>query len=199
MTSPDEKPVPTLNIANILTMLRIVMVPLFAWFYVLDVVGGQPQYEGWRWAAVAMFALAMYTDKLDGDIARSRGLITDFGKIADPIADKLLTGAALVLFSICGELSWWATGIILVREWGITAMRFVVIRYSVMPASRGGKVKTVTQALAILLYLLPVTHMFDWLGIIAAIVMWAAVALTLVTGLDYIVQAVRLRKQGRRE
>lgn len=197
MTSPEDKPVPTLNIANVLTTLRIVMVPFFVWLYVLDVEGGDPQYGGWRWAAVAVFALAMYTDKLDGDIARSRGLITDFGKIADPIADKLLTGAALVLFSLYGELSWWATGIILVREWGITLMRFVVIRYGVMPASKGGKLKTVTQALGIFLLLLPIVATIGWLNAVALAVMWFAVALTLYTGIVYIVDAVRLRTQGR--
>lgn len=197
MTSPEDKPVPTLNIANVLTTLRIVMVPIFVWLYVLDVSGGEPQHGVWRWAAVAVFALAMYTDKLDGDIARSRGLITDFGKIADPIADKLLTGAALVLFSLYGELSWWATGIILVREWGITVMRFVVIRYGVMPASKGGKLKTVTQALGIFLLLLPIVATTPWLNAVALAVMWFAVALTLYTGIVYVVDAVRLRRQGR--
>ncbi|WP_309080184.1 CDP-diacylglycerol--glycerol-3-phosphate 3-phosphatidyltransferase [Zhihengliuella sp.] len=195
MTEPrsNPAPVPTLNIANVLTVLRIVMVPLFAWLFVLDAPGGEPQYAGWRWAAAGVFALAMYTDKLDGDLARSRGLITDFGKIADPIADKLLTGAALVLFSLYGELSWWATGIILVREWGITVMRFVVIRYGVMPASKGGKLKTVTQALGIFLLLLPIAHTIAWLGVVALAIMWLAVALTLYTGIVYVVDAIRLR------
>ncbi|MBG6083778.1 CDP-diacylglycerol--glycerol-3-phosphate 3-phosphatidyltransferase [Zhihengliuella flava] len=191
--------VPTLNIANVLTTARIVMVPVFVWFYVLDTSSGDPQYGPWRWAALALFALAMYTDKLDGDLARSRGLITNFGKIADPIADKLLTGSALVLFSIYGELSWWATGLILVREWGITAMRFVVIRYSVMPASRGGKLKTVTQAVAIVLFLIPLTWTIGWLWVVAMVVMVAAIVLTVVTGVDYVVQAVRLRHTARQQ
>ena len=109
----------------------------------------------WRWAAVVVFAVAIYTDKLDGDIARSRGLITDFGKIADPIADKLLIGSALVMLSLLGELPWWVTVLILVREWGVTALRFFVIRYGVIPASRGGKLKTVVQTAAIFLYVMP--------------------------------------------
>nr|WP_231366148.1 CDP-diacylglycerol--glycerol-3-phosphate 3-phosphatidyltransferase [Zhihengliuella flava] len=188
-----------MNIANVLTTARIVMVPVFVWFYVLDTSSGDPQYGPWRWAALALFALAMYTDKLDGDLARSRGLITNFGKIADPIADKLLTGSALVLFSIYGELSWWATGLILVREWGITAMRFVVIRYSVMPASRGGKLKTVTQAVAIVLFLIPLTWTIGWLWVVAMVVMVAAIVLTVVTGVDYVVQAVRLRHTARQQ
>ncbi len=116
MTNPasGEAPVPTLNIANVLTTVRIIMVPFFVWALLAD----NSTQGVWRWVAVAIFAVAMYTDKLDGDLARSRGLITNFGKIADPIADKLLTGSALVVFSIIGELSWWVTIVILVREWG---------------------------------------------------------------------------------
>ena len=190
--SPAQKPVPNLNIANVLTTLRIFMVPFFIWALLAD-----DQQYGWlRWVAFGLFALAIYTDKLDGDLARSRGLITNFGKIADPIADKLLTGSALVLFSVLGELGWWIT----VRRswcarWGITLMRFVVIRYGVMAASKGGKLKTVLQAVAILLYLLPWTHTVAWLGVVAFIVMWLALAVTLVTGVDYLVKAWQLRAQ----
>ena len=121
------------NLPNILTMLRIVLVPFFVWFLILDAPGLQAQNGVWRWAAAFVFAVAIYTDKLDGDIARSRGLVTDFGKIADPIADKLLIGSALVMLSLLQELPWWVTILILVREWGITALRFFVIRYGVMP------------------------------------------------------------------
>jgi len=181
--------VPTLNIANVLTTLRIIMVPFFIWALVAD----ETEYGLMRWVALAIFAVAMYTDKLDGDLARSRGLITNFGKIADPIADKLLTGSALVMFSILGELAWWITIVILVREWGITAVRFVVIRYGVMAASRGGKLKTVLQAAAILLYLLPHPPTAGWLGVVALILMLLALAVTVVTGLDYLFKAWQLR------
>lgn len=187
--NPAQAPVPNLNIANVLTTLRIFMVPFFIWAFLAD----EQQYGWARWVAFALFALAIYTDKLDGDLARSRNLITNFGKIADPIADKLLTGSALVLFSVVGELSWWITGAILVREWGITLMRFVVIRYGVMAASKGGKLKTVLQAVAILLYLLPWTHTITWLGVVAFIVMLIALAATLVTGVDYLIKAAQLR------
>ena len=150
-----------------------------------------------RWAAVITFGLAMYTDKLDGDLARARNLITSFGKIADPIADKLLTGAALVLFSLLGELWWWVTVVILVREWGITLLRFVVIRYGVMAASKGGKLKTVLQTVALLLLLLPLVPLvgawWPWLGWIA---MGAALVVTVVTGVDYVVKAVQLRRRA---
>ena len=183
----------TLNIANVLTIVRIIMVPLFVGFLVAD--DGR---DGlFRWLAVATFAVAIYTDKLDGDLARSRNLITDFGKIADPIADKLLIGSALVMLSILGELWWWVTIVILVRELGITVMRFVVIRYGVMAASRGGKLKTVVQTLAIFLLLLPLTAWLgSWAWWIGATVMAAAVVITVVTGVDYVVQAVRLRRSA---
>ncbi|QCY46637.1 MULTISPECIES: CDP-diacylglycerol--glycerol-3-phosphate 3-phosphatidyltransferase [Glutamicibacter] len=196
MTNPSsgEAPVPTLNIANVLTTVRIIMVPFFVWALLAD----NSTQGVWRWVAVAIFAVAMYTDKLDGDLARSRGLITNFGKIADPIADKLLTGSALVVFSIIGELPWWVTIVILVREWGITLLRFAVIRYGVIAADMGGKVKTVLQTVAIILYLLPFTHTIDWLGTTAWIIMLLTVAVTVLTGLDYVVKAAKLRSNARR-
>jgi len=196
MTNPSsgEAPVPTLNIANVLTTARIIMVPFFVWALLAD----NSTQGVWRWVAVAIFAVAMYTDKLDGDLARSRGLITNFGKIADPIADKLLTGSALVVFSIIGELPWWVTIVILVREWGITLLRFAVIRYGVIAADMGGKIKTVLQTVAIILYLLPFTHNIDWLGTTAWIIMLLTVAVTVLTGLDYVVKAAKLRSNARR-
>ncbi|WAH98024.1 CDP-diacylglycerol--glycerol-3-phosphate 3-phosphatidyltransferase [Arthrobacter sp. MMS18-M83] len=182
------------NLPNILTMLRIVLVPFFVWFLLAD----NSQNGIWRWAAVVAFAVAIYTDKLDGDIARSRNLVTNFGKIADPIADKLLIGSALVLLSALGELPWWITILILVREWGITALRFFVIRYGVMPASRGGKLKTVIQTVAIFLYILPLYSLAPWLGSLAFWVMLVALAITVWTGVEYVIEAVKLRAAGRR-
>ncbi|MGO4384786.1 CDP-diacylglycerol--glycerol-3-phosphate 3-phosphatidyltransferase [Specibacter sp. RAF43] len=182
------------NLPNALTMLRIVLVPFFIWFFVADL----DHYGLLRWAAVVVFLVAIYTDKLDGDIARARGLITSFGKIADPIADKLLIGSALIMLSAAGELWWWVTILMLVREVGITVLRFVVIRYGVMAASRGGKLKTVLQTVAIFVYLLPVTPTVPWLGVVALIVMLAALAVTVVTGVDYVIKAVQLRAAGRR-
>lgn len=180
------------NLPNILTMLRIVLVPFFVWFLAAD----NSSHGIWRWAAVVAFAVAIYTDKLDGDIARSRGLVTDFGKIADPIADKLLIGSALVMLSILNELPWWITILILVREWGITALRFFVIRYGVIPASRGGKLKTVVQTLAIFLYVIPLASLAPWLGFLALGVMLVAVVITVWTGVQYVVEALKLRAQG---
>ncbi|KQN98690.1 MULTISPECIES: CDP-diacylglycerol--glycerol-3-phosphate 3-phosphatidyltransferase [unclassified Arthrobacter] len=195
MNSSPTPAVPVLNIANVLTVVRILLVPFFIWFLLLDDGGGGL----FRWLAVATFAVAIYTDKLDGDLARSRGLITDFGKIADPIADKLLIGSALILLSVLGELWWWVTIVILVREIGITLLRFAVIRYGVMPASRGGKLKTVVQTVAILLLLVPLQALLgDWAWWVAAAVMAAALVITVVTGVDYILQAIRLRARARR-
>lgn len=193
--SPAD-PASNLNLPNALTALRIVLVPFFVWFLWAGGTQGEDSL-GMRWAALVVFAVAMYTDKLDGDIARARGLITSFGKIADPIADKLLTGAAFVVLSMLGELWWWVTVVILVREWGITLMRFVVIRYGVMAASKGGKLKTVLQTVALLLLLLPLVPLvgawWPWLGWTA---MGAALVVTVVTGVDYVVKAGQLRRRA---
>ena len=176
------------NVANLLTMLRIVLVPLFVLVLVHD--GGHD--TGWRLAAAGVFFAASATDRLDGEVARRRHLITDFGKIADPIADKALIGAALICLSLRHELWWWVTIAILVREIGITLMRLWVIKYGVIAASPGGKLKTVLQSLAIFLYVLPLESQ-AWLEWTATVVMAAALALTVGTGVDYVVRAVRLR------
>ncbi|XRQ03522.1 CDP-diacylglycerol--glycerol-3-phosphate 3-phosphatidyltransferase [Actinomadura welshii] len=179
--SAEPPPAGVWNIANALTLVRIALVPVFVWFLFLDGTG-------WRLAAFAVFAVASITDKIDGDVARARGIVTDFGKIADPIADKALTGAALVSLSLMGELWWWVTAAIMVREIGITVMRFLLIRRSVIPASKGGKLKTMLQVIAIGLYLLP--GPLDYLRWAA---MGAALVVTVWTGVDYVVQAWRQR------
>ncbi|MFC6881054.1 MULTISPECIES: CDP-diacylglycerol--glycerol-3-phosphate 3-phosphatidyltransferase [Actinomadura] len=182
--APGPPPPSVYNIANALTLIRIALVPLFVWLLFLD---GALM----RLAAFAVFAVASVTDKIDGDLARARNLVTDFGKIADPIADKALTGAALISLSALGELWWWVTAVILVREIGITVLRFVVIRRGVIPASKGGKLKTMLQVIAIGLYILPgPLDPLRWLA------MGAALAVTVVTGADYVVRAWRLRRPG---
>jgi CDP-diacylglycerol--glycerol-3-phosphate 3-phosphatidyltransferase len=178
------------NIANGLTVLRLVLVPFFA----TALFASNGHSHGWRVVACLIFVAASFTDLIDGDVARKRGLITEFGKLADPIADKALIGTALVGLSMLGELSWWVTLLILVREVGVTLLRFWVIRHGVIPASRGGKVKTVLQALAIGLLVLPLSGV---LHTVAVVVMAAAVVLTLVTGLDYIARAFKLRRLSR--
>jgi CDP-diacylglycerol--glycerol-3-phosphate 3-phosphatidyltransferase len=168
-------------------MVRIVLVPVFVAFLLAGGTVG-------RLAALATFCVASLTDLLDGRLARSRGLVTDFGKIADPVADKALTGAALVCLSALGELPWWVTGVIMFREIGVTALRFWVIRWGVIPASRGGKAKTLLQVVAICLYILPPA--LSPPGITRELFMAAAVVVTVVTGVDYVVQAMRLRRSG---
>jgi CDP-diacylglycerol--glycerol-3-phosphate 3-phosphatidyltransferase len=170
------------NVANALTVARLLLVPVFVAF----LLAGSP---GWRFAAFVAFAVASATDLLDGELARRRGLITDFGKIADPIADKALTGSALVSLSLLGELPWWVTGVILFRELAVTGLRFWVIHQGVIPASRGGKAKTLLQVVAISLYILP-----GPLGATRIIVMTVAVVVTVVTGADYTARAMRLRR-----
>ncbi|HEX9031673.1 MAG TPA: CDP-diacylglycerol--glycerol-3-phosphate 3-phosphatidyltransferase [Streptosporangiaceae bacterium] len=190
MSSPGTSSTPAaprlVNVPNGLTVLRLVLVPVFVAFLV---IGGTQ----WRIAAFVVFAVASVTDLLDGELARRSGMVTDFGKIADPIADKALTGSALITLSALGELSWWVTAVIMVREVGVTALRFWVLRHGVIPASRGGKLKTVLQMIAIGLYILPID-----VGWVRPAIMGAAVAVTLVTGVDYVVRAVRLRGSSRR-
>ena len=184
------------NIANALTILRIALVPLFGWFLLHD--GGQ--LTSYRLLAAAVFVVATATDRMDGDIARARGLVTDFGKVSDPIADKMLMGMALVGLSMIDLLPWWVTVLVLVREVGVTILRFMVIRHGVIPASRGGKLKTALQAVAILLYILPLGTPGH---VIAVVVMTLAVIVTVVTGVDYMLRAHTLattspRAQARR-
>ncbi|AUG79911.1 glycerol-3-phosphate 3-phosphatidyltransferase [Kitasatospora sp. MMS16-BH015] len=177
------------NIANLLTMLRLLLVPVFV--LLLFAAGGHD--PKWRSVAWAAFAVAMITDLFDGELARRMGLVTDFGKIADPIADKAIMGAALIGLSVLGDLPWWVTVVILARELGITLLRFWVIRFGVIPASRGGKLKTLTQGIAVGMYVLALT---GWLATGRAVLMGLAVLLTVGTGLDYVGQALRLRREG---
>ena len=185
------RPVPLLNIANVLTVSRLVMVP----FFLVALFWDDGQDELWRWVAAALFVVASITDRIDGDLARKRGLVTDFGKVADPIADKALTGSALIGLSVLGDLPWWVTLVIIARELLVTGLRFWVIRHGVIPASRGGKLKTVLQTVAIGLYLVPLGEAFE---LLRWTVMGLAVLATVVTGLDYVVRAVRLRGVGKR-
>jgi CDP-diacylglycerol---glycerol-3-phosphate 3-phosphatidyltransferase len=181
------------NLPNALTVLRMAVVPVFA---VLLLKGGRDaEFEIDRYWAALVFVLAIITDRYDGVIARRTGQITEFGKLADPIADKALTGTALVGLSILELLPWWVTVVILVREVGITLLRFWVIRHGVIAASHGGKAKTVAQSLAIGLYILPLT------GLLASARWWVmavAVLLTVATGIDYVYRALTLRRTSAR-
>ena len=172
--------VPVLNVPNALTVARLLIVPLFGYL-----VLGVSQTQSAQWAGATIFLIAAITDLIDGAWARKYGLVTNFGKIADPIADKALIGTALVALSITGEIPWWVTGVILFREVAITIMRFWVINHGVIPASRGGKVKTVSQIIAIVAYLIPVS---GWVEVVAQMSLGVALAMTIVTGIDYAVK-----------
>jgi CDP-diacylglycerol--glycerol-3-phosphate 3-phosphatidyltransferase len=182
---PD--PVSAWNVANALTVFRLALVPVF----LVALFWGTGHEPGWRVIACVVFAVASVTDRIDGEVARKRNLVTEFGKLADPIADKALIGAALIGLSLLHDLPWWVTVVILVRELGVTGLRFWVIRHGVLAASRGGKLKTLLQAVAIGLFVLPE---WGWLRDIAWVVMIAAIVVALVTGLDYVGRAVKLRR-----
>jgi len=189
--APTVRPPSTWNVANGLTALRIALVPVFAALLLHE----DGRISSWRVAAFVAFAVASLTDRFDGELARRHGLVTDLGKIADPIADKALTGTALVGLSALGELPWWVTLVVLAREAGVTALRFAVIRHGVLPASRGGKLKTSLQILAIGLYVLPLSGPMH---LLAEAIMALAVVVTVVTGVDYVARAARLRRTSPR-
>ena len=200
-TAPDgaaqSEQAPLLNIANVLTVLRLLLVPVFIWLALLP--GDRA-----RLAAVVVFVVAAFTDRLDGQLARSWGLVTSFGKIADPIADKALTLSAFVLLSVNHRLWWWVTILIVVRELGITVMRFFMLRRAVMAASRGGKIKTTLQMVGLVGLLTPWSMLLLPVGLVAFltkaayVIVAAALIVTVVTGLDYVHQAMRLSRQSGR-
>jgi CDP-diacylglycerol---glycerol-3-phosphate 3-phosphatidyltransferase len=172
------------NLANILTGLRLLMVPIF----LCALFAGNGHEIAGRIAAFVIFAIACLTDGFDGLLARNYGMTTEFGAFVDPIADKALIGSALIGLSMLGDLPWWITAVILTREIGVTLLRLVVIRRGVIPASWGGKLKTLVQAVAIGLFVLPLSGSFL---VVASVVMGIAIVLTVVTGVDYVAGAIR--------
>lgn len=178
-----------INLANGVTVARIALVPLVLVALLLDDGGG-----GWRWVAAVLFALAAGTDRLDGWLARRLDQVTDWGKLMDPIADKLLIGGTLVVLSALGDVPWWLTAVVLVRELGITAMRMAVLRYVVIPASPGGKLKTVLQSVGIGLFVLPLDQLPGVVRVVAWAVLLAAVVVTVVTGVDYLRRGWSVRR-----
>jgi len=181
-------PVPVLNVANILTIARLVLVPVFVVFLFAG-----PDTDGWRYAAFGAYAVAAVTDQIDGSIARHWRLVTDFGILVDPIADKALTGAALISLSVLGELPWWVTALILLREVGVTLLRLWVIRFGVIAASRGGKAKTLLLNVAIGLYVLPLAGPA---ATSRAVILAAGVIVAVATGVDYVYRALALRRRA---
>ena len=177
-----------LNLPNVLTTLRIVMVPFFGWALLQD--GGNDPF--WRWVAFAIFAVAMITDKIDGDLARKHNLITDFGKIADPIADKAITGMAFIGLSIVGDIWWWVTILVLLREWSVTLLRLSILRQVVVAAAQSGKIKTVLQAVALTSLSLPLLLLEGPLHDVGVVLFYVsqavlavAVAMTMWSGYEF--------------
>jgi CDP-diacylglycerol--glycerol-3-phosphate 3-phosphatidyltransferase len=184
-----EGPVSVGNIANIITILRILVAPVVVWLIVVVDAGN---WGVWRFVAAALFIAAISTDGVDGALARKRNLITTSGVLMDPIADKALTGAAFVSLALVAELPWWVVIVILGREVVITAFRLAVIKKKVIPASRGGKAKTISQAIALGFWLTPTWIVVgDWVLVLNWSLMAVVVVLTVATGLDYLIRGLR--------
>jgi len=181
-----DSPAALWNIANIITIVRILFAPVFVWLILIDPVGPL------RWLALTLFVVGTVSDGLDGYLARSRNLGTSLGVLLDPIADKVLIGAGLVVLSMVGEMPWWVTILVLVREFGITVYRMLIVHREIHAASWGGKVKTTAQYIAVSFALAPFPALLgDWMNYVNGALMWAAVALTVWTGLEYVWKAVR--------
>ena len=193
-TSPIQNSPWFRSVPNALTVARLILVPVF-----VVLLFWAPADPWWRLACAIAFTVAILTDFADGRIARKYDLVSDFGKLWDPIADKALTGAAFIALSILGELPWWITIPILVREWGITWMRVVMLKYAVMAAAAGGKIKTFLQAIALILFLLGLRSFPLAVQIVAWAIMLAAFVLTVVTGLLYVRDALKLRAEAKAE
>jgi CDP-diacylglycerol--glycerol-3-phosphate 3-phosphatidyltransferase len=192
MIRGGDSPVSNANIANLITVARILLAPLFVWLLLAD--GGAD--GALRWTAALLFVLAIATDGVDGFLARRQNLVTDLGKLLDPIADKVLIGGALIGLSLLGELWWWVTVLILVREVGITIYRMIALRDRVIPASRGGKLKTIAQSVALSLLLFPLDRVVgEWILWVDYAAMAVATVLTVTSGVDYLVKAWQSRER----
>lgn len=178
-----------LNLPNLITVIRIAFVPLFIWL--LFISSQKNSIE--RWLSVAIFVFAIATDGVDGAIARRKNLVTNLGKLLDPIADKALLGGALISLSILGELQWWITVVILTREIGITVYRLYVARHRVIAAAGGGKLKTILQSVAVGFLLSPFDVLLTWLVPVEQILIYAALLVTLTSGLQFVFAEIKAR------
>lgn len=200
MSETEQRQISNWNLPNALTTLRIVLVPFFGWALLMD--GGDS--VTWRLVAFGIFVFAMITDKIDGDIARARNLVTNFGKIADPIADKTITGMAFIGLSVVGDIWWWVTILVLVREWSVTLLRLSILRHVVVAAAQSGKVKTTLQALALSGLVLPLRQVdgalngvCEVLFYVSQVVLAGAVAMTLWSGYEFFRDVARARRPAR--
>ena len=181
MTKENQKTIKNKNLPNQLTIGRILAIPVFIVVLML----------GWRVAATVIFIAAAFTDMLDGKIARKYNLVTNFGKLMDPLADKLLTMSAFVCFVGLGDIPAWMVIVILGREFIITGMRQVAAAEGiVIAAGWSGKIKTVCQMIAIPLIMLN-NWPFSLLPFpcpLDQIVLWAAVVMTIWSGAEYMIK-----------
>ncbi len=183
---PGDSLVSNWNIANLITIGRILFAPIFVWLIVMDPSGP------WRWLALVLFIAATALDGLDGYLARSRNLGTPLGVLLDPIADKVLIGSGLVVLSLIGELPWWVTIVILVREFGITVYRMVIVHREVHGASWLGKTKTFVQSFAVAFAMAPFAPLIgDWINWVNITLMASAFVLTVWSGIEYVWKAIR--------
>jgi CDP-diacylglycerol--glycerol-3-phosphate 3-phosphatidyltransferase len=183
---PGDSLVSNWNVANLITIGRILFAPIFVWLIVMDPSGP------WRWLALVLFIAATALDGLDGYLARSRNLGTPLGVLLDPIADKVLIGSGLVVLSLIGELPWWVTIVILVREFGITVYRMVIVHREVHGASWLGKTKTFVQSFAVAFAMAPFAPLIgDWINWVNITLMASAFVLTVWSGIEYVWKAIR--------
>lgn len=186
-----ETPASVASVPNLISVVRILLTPVF----IVVLLADEGQLGAARLTAAVLFIVLIATDFVDGQIARRQNLVTDFGKLIDPIADKLITGSGFVMLSVLGELPWWVTIVILVREWGITMHRLVVADRVVIPASFSGKAKTMAQAIALALALVPLwVWLGDWVHWVNLIAMATALVLTLWSGAEYVWHWMRARR-----
>ena len=188
VVAEGDSAVSNANIANIITVVRILLTPLFIYLVLLD--GGNGGL--WRWVAAGLFILAIATDGVDGALARRRNLVTNSGIILDPIADKVLIGGALVALALVAELPWWVVAVIVVREVGITVFRFAHLRHRVIPASRGGKLKTILQSVTVSSWLVPSwVFLGEWVLVMNQVLMGVVILVTVLTGVEYLLKGAR--------
>jgi CDP-diacylglycerol--glycerol-3-phosphate 3-phosphatidyltransferase len=181
----------TVLVPNLLTGLRLVAMPALVWLVLADDGANGP----WRWWALWVFLVASATDFLDGHLARRWKVVSSFGKLADPIADKILVLAVLAALCETDGIPWWPVALLAAREIAVTLGRLSVASTVVIPASRGGKAKTALQVSAITFYLWPPSP--GWLDRVAWWCLVAAVVVALITGVDYGRRIVASRRAAR--
>lgn len=183
-----------MNTPNILTISRMIMTPVFLALFLI-------RFPYHYIAALAVFIIGSLTDLFDGKIARKRGIVTNFGKFADPLADKMLTTSAILGFVAAGYCNIWILFIILFREFAVSSMRLVAASDGiVIPANMWGKVKTTIQMVSSIVIMLFLVVRFDF-GIesvagvslvVAAVLLWLMAAATAVSGIVYVVQGTKV-------